>query len=91
MSDVPTNNSRSCDDSSFFEVLDKIKATASQPPEKFVVRSHKRVQIVSNPESSAWKSINKRDRASTAAVPSQKNEKICIQQEFPLITKRKYF
>lgn len=81
VSDVPMNRSRSCDDTSFFEVLDEINATVSQAPEKFVVGGNKRVQIVTNPMPSTSKSTNKRDRASTPAVPSQKNEQVLSKSD----------
>lgn len=44
--DDPLSRSRSCNETSFFEVLDEINSTVAQPPEKFLVGTNKRVQIV---------------------------------------------
>lgn len=42
----PLDRSRSCNETSFFEVLDDINSSLSQPPDKFVI-GNKRVQIIS--------------------------------------------
>lgn len=47
--DDPINRSRSCDETSFFEVLDEVNGSIAHLPEKFVVGSNKRVQIVAKP------------------------------------------
>lgn len=46
--DDPVNRSRSCDDTSFFEVLDEVNTSIAQLPDKFIVGPNKRVQIVAN-------------------------------------------
>lgn len=50
----PINRSRSCDETSFFEVLDEINCSIAQPTEKFVIGSNKRVRILpGNPSTSS--------------------------------------
>lgn len=46
--DDVTNGSRSCEDTSFFEVLDEINSTLAPAPDKFTVGSNKRVQIITD-------------------------------------------
>lgn len=66
----PINRSRSCDDTSFFEVLDEINSTVVQPVEKFSV-GNKRVQIIDNPKPSTSKSTSNPTQASTSAATLQ--------------------
>lgn len=49
MIDDPINRSRSCEDTSFFEVLDEVNSSIALPSDKFVVGANKRVQIIANP------------------------------------------
>lgn len=72
--DDPINRSRSCDDTSFFEVLDEINSSISGQPDKFVVGSSKRVQIIENPTSNAGTSRNtSRTNVSTPAAPDKRS------------------
>lgn len=70
----PINRSRSCDDTSFFEVLDEVNSSIAVIPDKFVVGSNKRVQIVANPPSSSGVN-NKAPRinVSTPAAPEKQS------------------
>lgn len=49
----PINRSRSCEETSLFEVLDEINGTISQPTEKFSIGSNKRVRILPSQASTA--------------------------------------
>lgn len=70
----PLNRSRSCDETSFFEVLDDINGLLSQPPEKFVV-GNRRVQIISGrsndiiQEQDDQSNANPTDTAGESSVP----------------------
>lgn len=48
----PINRSRSCDETSFFEVLDEVNSTVAQQPDRLVV-GNRRVQIISNKQTSS--------------------------------------
>lgn len=67
----PINRSRSCDDTSFFEVLDEINNSIAQLPDKFVVGSNKRVQIVTNSVDSGVNKTTSRVSVSTPAAPEK--------------------
>lgn len=54
-----TNCSRSCEETSFFEVLDEIDNSIANVPDKFVVGSDKRVQIVASRQKASKSSTNK--------------------------------
>lgn len=69
--DDPINRTRSCEETSFFEVLDEINSTVAQPSEKFIVGPNKRVQILTNQPSSS-SSSHVQENASTPAASSQK-------------------
>lgn len=68
-SDDVLNRSRSCDETSFFEVLDEVNSSIAQPLEKFVV-GNKRVQILENPSTIPVNSTCPRIDDSTPAVSS---------------------
>lgn len=46
--DDPVNPSRSCEETSFFEVLDEVNSSIACMPDKFIVGSNKRVQILTS-------------------------------------------
>lgn len=70
--DDPVNPSRSCEETSFFEVLDEVNSSIACMPDKFIVGSNKRVQILtSRPESSENTTNSTRIDVSTPAVPTQ--------------------
>lgn len=71
--DDSVTRSRSCNETSFFEVLDDINATMSQPTEKFIIGANKRVQIIpSQRPPSTSKDTANHNRASTPGIPVQK-------------------
>lgn len=59
--DDPINRSRSCDETSFFEVLDEVNSSIAMAPDRFVVRGNKRVQIV--------ESTSRMNASTPAALP----------------------
>lgn len=68
--DDTVDRSRSCDDTSFFEVLDEVNGSIALFPEKFVIGGSKRVQIVTNPSSSSTnRNSAQLDDASTISTP----------------------
>lgn len=70
--DNTVNRSRSCEETSFLEVLDEINTTVGQPTDKFIVGANKRVQIICNqPSPSTSKEHTNQSRASTPAASSQ--------------------
>lgn len=70
LSDDATNRSRSCDDTSFFEILDEVNSSIAHLPEKFVVGRNKRVQIIADPSSG----VNDNSNVSTpASINNQTN------------------
>lgn len=67
------NRSRSCDDTSFFEVLDEVNTSIANIPDKFVVGTNKRVQIIEKPSTSSGFSRNTaHTTVSTPAAPTEK-------------------
>lgn len=79
------NRSRSCDDTSFFEVLDEVNASIAHAPEKFTIGANKRVQILTNPSSSSeiGKSMP-RVNFSTPAVPDKQDNRQSIMKQTSL-------
>lgn len=70
--DDTINRSRSGDDTSFFQVLDEINSSIANIPDKFVVGSNKRVQIITGrPEISGNSTIRTGTDVTTSAVLKQ--------------------
>lgn len=63
----PLDRSRSCDETSFFEVLDDINCTLNQQPDKFIV-GNKRVQIISGPSDGMSTQASTTSNASTSST-----------------------
>lgn len=61
----PLERSRSCEETSFFEVIDEINTTIAHPPERFVVGNNKRVQINPQATSSTIKQPRKERQPAT--------------------------
>lgn len=70
--DDPINRSRSCDDTSFFEVLDEVNSSIAHPQDKFVVGANKRVHILPYQHNNIGNSNNaSRMNVSTPAATKQ--------------------
>lgn len=68
------NRSRSCNETSFFEVLDEVNSSIAHPTDKFIVGANKRVQILANPSSTSDNSTNNpRINVSTPAASLHKS------------------
>nr|XP_029723029.1 uncharacterized protein LOC109423245 [Aedes albopictus] len=77
--DDPVSQSRSCEDTSFFEVLDEINSSTAHIPDKIVIGSNKRVQIVGS-HSTAFENPSTRKphtNISTPAAPTHSNASPC--------------
>lgn len=66
MTDDPINRSRSCEETSFFEVLDEINSSTVHIPDKIIVGSGKRVQIMTNRPTSSDSSPKSLPRANNS-------------------------
>lgn len=70
--DDPIDRSRSCEETSFFEVLDEINSSIAHIPDKFIVGSNKRVQIVAKQSSGSGRTpqINVSTPAASTQPPN---------------------
>lgn len=77
--DDPINRSRSCENTSFFEVLDEVNGSIALLPDKFVVGANKRVQIIANPSSGSGSSEN--SPRITVSTPAATNKQTFAQND----------
>lgn len=78
----PINRSRSCEETSFFEVLDEVNSSIAMAPNRFVVGQNKRVQIVENQSTSTNHSANApRINNSTPAATSHNPRRITTHRD----------
>lgn len=70
----PINRSRSCDETSFMEVLDEVNSSLAQPMDKFVVGNNKKVMILDKPSAISASTTNAhRTNVSTPAASARTN------------------